>query len=62
MIAKATRDAEQPTEGRGRLAALVEFARRFREDVSDTVVSWWRARFPGGPPVPWEDVKRDLGL
>ena len=63
MIAKAARDAEQPAETPGRLAALAESVRRFREDVSDTWLSPGGGRASrAGPPVPWEDVKRDLGL
>ena len=61
MIAKANRDAGRSLGLRARLGAAWEALRCFAEDVSDTVVSWWRVRFPGGPPIPLEDVKRDLG-
>jgi len=62
MIEKAARDR---TPVFGVLAVLhraSDAVRRFAEDVSDTVVSWWRARHSKGPPIPMEDVKRRYGL
>jgi hypothetical protein len=59
MIAKATRDAQRQP---GRLARMFESLRCFCEDVSDTVVAWWNIRFPGGPAVPLDEVKKRAGL
>lgn len=57
MTAKATEDGERPL---GRIARLVEAWRCFCEDVSDRLAVWWYHRFPGGPAVPWEEVKREM--
>ncbi len=62
MIEDATHDDPHPLGLRARLAAWVGAVRHVCEDVSDTVTSWWIARFPGGPSVPAEDVKRRYGL
>jgi len=62
MVDDAVPEAKRPLGARARLRRRLESLLCVWDSISDTVVSWWRVRFAGGPAVPLEDVKRDLGL
>jgi hypothetical protein len=74
MIAKATHEAGRPLGLRARFIKGLSFLRsplaavRARREAAEAAEDAWlnaeadAAIAEGGPPIPWEDVKRDLGL
>ena len=42
--------------------AVEEYLLDMEEDDEDRKVALYRLANPEGPPIPWEEVKRELGL
>ncbi len=62
VVEAGTRHTANTGGARARVARWFESLLSVWDDIHDTVASWWTARFPGGPSVPLEDVKRRYGL
>jgi len=65
VIAKATGTVRGPAALLARLHHALFARRRAREeaeDAEDLAIALDRLRNPEGPPIPWEQVKRDLGI
>ena len=74
MITNASREVGRPLGLRARFVRCLSFFRsplaavRARREAAEAAEDAWlnaeadAAIAEGGPPIPWEDVKRDLGL